>query len=328
MAIFSTRLTRTTKLVLVPCLLIWMLLVYAALVRRCRCQLSQLSVKQMTVFNDRPFSTSPIATSAVPSSGNETSVTATQQRHSEQKDHRYLPSIKTEEKLILFDLAEKFVDVCTLRNITHFMYGGTLLGSYRHHDLIPWDDDFDVLVNVSQRAALYQALTALSPRYLVADAGPRLKFFSSLSNSTSSYPWKWPYIDICFFNYNGTHVGDSSGEFSAIVFPKSITFPLHARPLGTMYMNAPFDSYATLLRTYDDLHLCATHHYSHKTEIGGGAVSKIPCARLRDSVPFVHRSASSKGIRETLMRGESIIHSLVVDEPRYAVVSPFTLDLP
>ena len=315
---------------------------YGALVRRCRCQLSQLSVKPVTFLNDRPFNTSPIATfnaspiatfntspnatSAVPSSG--TSVTARRQRSPEQKDHRYLSSIKTEEKHILFDLAAKFVDVCTLRNITHFMYGGTLLGSYRHHDLIPWDDDFDVLVNVSQRAALYQALAALSPRYLVADAGPRLKFFSSLSNSTSSYPWKWPYIDICFFNDNSTHVRDSSGEFSAIVFPKSITFPLHARPLGTMYMNAPFDSYATLLRTYNDLHLCATHHYSHKTEIGGGAVSKIPCVRLRDSVPFVHRSASSKGIRETLMRGESIIHSMVVDEPRYAVVSPFTLDLP
>ena len=286
-------------------------------------------MKPMTLLNERPFNTSPIATlatSAVLTSENRTSVT--QQRSPKQKDHRYLSSMKMEERRILFDLAAKFVDVCTLRNITHFMYGGTLLGSYRHHDLIPWDDDIDVLVNVSQRAALNQALAALSPRYTVAEAGPRLKFFSSRSTNTSGYAWKWPYLDICFFKDNGTHIGDSSWEFAGSVFPKSITFPLHARPLGTMYMNAPFDSYATLLKTYDDLHLCVTHHYSHKNEKGGAAVSKIPCVRLRDVVPFVHRSASNKGISETLMRGESIIHSIVVAEPPYAVVSPFTLDLP
>jgi phosphorylcholine metabolism protein LicD len=44
------------------------------------------------------------------------------------------------------------------------MYGGTLIGSWRHHDLVPWDDDVDFAVDYAQGQLAYRALKDLYPR--------------------------------------------------------------------------------------------------------------------------------------------------------------------
>ena len=41
-------------------------------------------------------------------------------------------------------------------NITYFMADGTLLGSYLFHDVIPWDDDLDLMVRLEDYPRLKQ----------------------------------------------------------------------------------------------------------------------------------------------------------------------------
>lgn len=45
------------------------------------------------------------------------------------------------------DLVQRFVDVCRKYDIHYSMYWGSILGAVRHKGFIPWDDDFDFIVD-------------------------------------------------------------------------------------------------------------------------------------------------------------------------------------
>lgn len=234
----------------------------------------------------------------------------------------------TSQKRVLLDITKRFAFMCEKVGVPYFLYSGSLLGSFRHHDVIPWDDDVDVLVNISSRDELFSALRFLSPQYEIFLAGPHLKMWSAQSVRTSRYPWRWPYLDVSFFMENNTHIWDAAEEFKHYIFPKSLIYPLHKRPLGNYFFFSPRDSYAVLKLTYKSVH-CSLPDYSHRTEksYNHPRSKSISCALLKDRIPFVHRMSVQDGVLETLKLGNSTMHSLFVPEPKYAVTHPYKLVL-
>ena len=237
-------------------------------------------------------------------------------------------SLDYDKKQLLYETVNFFAVICAKLNITYMMYGGTLLGSWGHHDIIPWDDDIDLQVNIRNRDELYSALSLDTSQYRVISAGPRLKLFSRDGTKTSRYPWLWPYIDIHFYRENDTHIKDSSKEFAKYVYEKALLFPVHLRPFGPLKLSAPRDSYATLRKTYKG-HKCETYSYSHRLEqLRKLPKNVVPCENFKDQVAFVHRTQSKNGgLKETLMLGDSVIQTLIVQEPEYAVTNPYSLEL-
>lgn len=47
---------------------------------------------------------------------------------------------------VLLDLLAEFDRVCKKHNIQYMASGGTMLGAVRHHGIIPWDDDVDLMM--------------------------------------------------------------------------------------------------------------------------------------------------------------------------------------
>ncbi|PVD20146.1 hypothetical protein C0Q70_20640 [Pomacea canaliculata] len=107
------------------------------------------------------------------------------------------------------EIVATFSIVMTEASLTFFLYSGSLLGSWRHHGIVPWDDDLDVVVPSWQKDAVAHVLNGLKPHYFLdARLKGRLKLFSSRSHAISRATWKWPYLDIFFYDENRTHIWD------------------------------------------------------------------------------------------------------------------------
>ena len=209
------------------------------------------------------------------------------------------------------DILYRFVELVTAHNLTYFLYSGTLLGSYRHHGIIPWDDDMDVIMNISDKPIIRRVLSSRLPNYLLNDKqGKRWKFFSTLSRPIPGISWSWPYLDISFFRENQTHIWDSDPAFRAsYTFPKEDVFPLYNRPFMDSMLPAPRDTGRFLGGRYS-MSECKSNTYDHRMErfVSMFMRKSIPCEALRDIYPMVSHNPMPGGTtNETLIFKGNIV---------------------
>nr|CDS31737.1 lipopolysaccharide choline [Hymenolepis microstoma] len=183
-----------------------------------------------------------------------------------------------------------------------FLSAGSLIGSMRHHDMIPWDDDADVCVDVQYRKLIQSALSNRSSEFAIASQVVRDKlFFKPLDESADvnsntigsfrihGYTWSWPFLDILYFQSTGSHMAKEI-TWEPIYFDLTKIFPLTYRPFGGHWYPAP-RSPIHLLQTYYTNHDCVSAYYSHALEHSIASKS-VECERLLNKHPFVVRCPS------------------------------------
>ena len=205
---------------------------------------------------------------------------------------------------IFMKLLEVFSKTMEMYNITYSIDGGSLLGIYRHHGPIPWDDDFDVIVNIDQKNMVNKALDTLKADYVLTKwhgKEGRWKLYSK-EDSKQTYEkknWRWPFLDIFWFKENGTYIHDvlKGNDLSREHF-----YPLRKRPFGHLNIYAPCNVAAKLKVNKIDWNFCVSNRYNHRKEVYiKGPLAKVPCEKLYQYYPFVKRYKNKDGTLEHLV---------------------------
>ncbi|XP_074651376.1 uncharacterized protein LOC141906085 [Tubulanus polymorphus] len=205
---------------------------------------------------------------------------------------RFRKVLNEDETEAYVRLVKTFQKVVTVFNLTYFIYGGSLLGSYRHHGFIPWDDDFDVIMDYRAQRQIYRVLNSVADHELDITQMIRWKFYNrhESRNIRKYIPWRYPFIDISFFNLSDNYIQDIDPSSRNFRFPIEIVFPLKQRPFEGLWLPTPKHSQQFLAMTYK-MDVCSSPGYIHKAELAyhDNSISHLPCDRLTDKYPFVIR---------------------------------------
>ena len=206
-------------------------------------------------------------------------------------------------------LLEVFAHTMDKHNLTYVLDGGTLLGAYRHHGPIPWDDDFDVMVDVDKKEEVRNALETLGPEYVLTEGFGRWKLHSreESTQSFTFYGWKWPFLDIFWFKDDGSDIMDIHWGNS---INKDYFYPLRKRPFGYLSVSTPcnVDALLTQIKNIDS-NMCITSNWNHREEMRINEYQiKMPCSKLRKFFPFVKR-VNRKGVTVEYLKANKRIVS-------------------
>ena len=232
--------------------------------------------------------------------------------------------MKLEQRL--FDLVIQFTSMLKSHGISFTMAHGMLLGSYLFHNMIPWDDDLDIYIDIKDinklkamfrsdhfrktyRVHSYWEKDMYSDAMLKEEV-PWSNTYSCGSGSKKEQKcykqgkvyfkkaakagkqvWTYPFVDFTFFKNNRTHVfnHDNWKVEPKVILPVEEFYPLTLRPFDRFWLPAPKNTAQVLKYKFKQFQ-CKNGHWDHPHEMRyKGKVKTVDCNKLKVSYPYVRR---------------------------------------
>jgi len=228
--------------------------------------------------------------------------------------------LKRPERLTLLKMFGAVTRALRTKNVTFWIDAGTLLGSYRHHNLIPWDDDVDLILSRLQKRKVQRAIKSLASNYRLhisnsSTSGWRVSARNNIIK-TARKQSLFPTIDLLFYSQNTTHVWLEQYNLRQYVWPRSIVFPLRLRPFDRFWVPAPCNTSAYLIREYRDpqvINKCVFNETLHP-EMAERRQIAVPCRTLRNVAVVERRRSDNGSVIESLVRGTKVVHQYQIQQ--------------
>jgi phosphorylcholine metabolism protein LicD len=166
------------------------------------------------------------------------------------------------DKIKLIDLLEILSTYLDNNDITWWIIGGTLLGSVRHGDIVPWDDDADIGILEKDFSNLIRLNSILNP--LGYEIVPDWKIHKFRKIGTV-----YPFVDIFIYtNYNDTfHMNreDLRIKWPNEYYLSNELFPLKKYSLNKLTLPGPNYPIGYLNRMYPQWQIYGIQTFNHKT---------------------------------------------------------------
>ena len=204
-------------------------------------------------------------------------------------------------------------------DIEYTVSAGGLIGSYVMHDMLPWDDDMDILINEKHMRKVVELFKddrhyGIQGYQNKNQPGSVVKLFFTSSPSTSKYNWRWPFLDIESYIEEGDQIKLADRSDRNVSWSRDSYFPFHRRPFGPLWLNFPRDPKGYLRAHYLHHFKCKTQHWDHEKEKLQPRL-EVDCDLLAPHYPFVKRTPFANITKETLVLNETELYTIYIDEP-------------
>ena len=226
---------------------------------------------------------------------------------------KYQPSMTPREQRAIMYTMLSATQALTAFNVSYFVRGGTLLGYWRHHGRIPWDEDVDLMVDSSKWMLAKQVLSCLPDLQLNMGADYMWKLFRKDMELWKGETFiKFPYIDIFLYKADEDHVWPLTIWMKLVTMPTEWTLPTITGVFEGWPIQIPREPIKILDRLFGRI---STDCYSQIFErrkrhmIHHKKWTHIPCSLLYGVYPNVVRRIEDGKVIEDRMLGSKKLSS-------------------